>query len=150
VHPERDATEVDDLVSPNEDVIAERAIGRLSEKSSPETLGDPRVDERVEHAQHNAANPTENKAEKDTVDCSVNPGCRVLQTLFVARHPIVLQQPVADQMGDQCVFKRCHGDFVGGFSAVSGMRVLPLVPSGCEGVKHRVCAADQNRFLSVV
>ena len=99
-----------DLVRPDRYMERFRHVGAVLENSRPPLQGDSRIDDQVDRAEHHACQPTNGQPKANRVDGRMNPGRRVQQAVFVFRHPVILQQPVGNEVSDERALEgsECH------------------------------------------
>lgn len=93
-----------------------RKVGRsitFLEKLDPPTNRNPRINKHMQDRLHQSADPTEDQPEEHAMYGSVNPGGRMIPADFVDGHPLVLEQPVANQVNHESLLE--NGQVHAGF-----------------------------------
>jgi CRP-like cAMP-binding protein len=114
-HPDRDADKVHGLVEPHRNRARFRRLAALLENPNPPRHRQAGVEQEVDDRQHQPTLPAQGQAKARRVYAGMRPGGRMSQTPLVARHPVVLQNPVRHQVRHQASFERRedHSHFVG-------------------------------------
>jgi hypothetical protein len=103
--PESDGSDVQDLIQAHLDDQADLSLRSLPEEGLPPRGWLARVDQDVDQCQYQARFPTQCKAKQQGMDATVHPRSRMTQTGLVSGHPVVLQNPVCYQVGDEAALK---------------------------------------------
>ena len=97
--------------------------------ANPPGYGHAGVYQQVDDSQHQPGQPAEREAKAQRMDSRVSPGSGMPQARLVARHPIVLQKPVRDQVRHQPSFEGSHRGIRTGRTAGSA-ESAPALPRG--------------------
>jgi len=103
--PAGDDGDVECLIRPHRDARSVGSVGAVFERADPPPERHPGIDEGVQQAESQARTPVERPPEAETMDGPVNPGGWMGQLTLVMRHPVILEQPVRDQMSYERAFE---------------------------------------------
>ncbi len=103
--PGADGGQVHDLIGPDADEEGVRGSVAFLEVADPPVEGLTGVDEEVDSAQDQAAFPVQSQSQGEAMEGGVHPAGGVAEVGLVERHPVVLQEPVGDEVGEQGTFE---------------------------------------------
>jgi len=100
---------VHDLVGPDGDVKGFRSLSAILVDSRPPSKGNSCVDDKVKQAKARSSRPADRQREGNGVDRCMNPGGRMQRAVLVFSHPIVLQQPIRNQVSHEGALEQSEG-----------------------------------------
>jgi hypothetical protein len=137
-HPSYNTGDVDDLIAANQKDGKVRRFFAPLEMFDPPPNGHPGIDDHVNQSQNDPSDPSEDDAQQNGMNCPMDPAGWVRESNLVHGHPLILEQPVRNEMEHQSCFENSqwHGEILwlgsGGGSAT--IRIVPhIVPRGFDG-----------------
>src|SRR6266496_4743487 len=108
-NPGGDGRDVQHLIRPDGDVKRFRSIHAVLVDACPPLQGNPRINDDMKQTEDRSSRPSDRHRQGNCINRRMDPGGRVQQAGFVFRHPIILQQPIRNQMGHERALERSEG-----------------------------------------
>ena len=103
--PDRDGEDMQRLIQPDHDDLGIGRFAAAFEVADPPVERDAGVDQQVNQAEDQTRGPAQGDGEANEMDDGMDPGGGMPEAGFMGCHPIILQDPIRDQVCHQAFFK---------------------------------------------